>query len=97
MAHVNSIYTVIKAPLLTEKSTGRLQSENKYAFWVDANSNRIQVKKAVQDIYKVKVERVNIMIIKGRTKRLRMGKVGKTVDWKKAVVTLKKGEQIKVV
>ena len=69
---------------------------NKYLFWVDKSSNKVEIKRAVEGIYKVKVNNVNTMVIKGKPKRVRYT-MGKTSDWKKAVVTLKAGDKIDVV
>ncbi len=95
MVEVKSIYTIIKSPLLTEKSTS-LQPQNKYVFWVDKRSNKVEVKKAINVIYKVTVEKVNIVNVKGKKKRLRMGQEGYRPSWRKAVVTLRAGEKIKL-
>jgi large subunit ribosomal protein L23 len=91
-----SIYEIVKSPLLTEKIT-QLQAENKYAFAVDIRSNKIQIRKAIEKIYKVKVKGVNIVNVRGKKKQLRMGQTGKTPDWKKAIVTLVEGQEIKLV
>ena len=86
---------VLLRPLLTEKVTGLRETQNTVAFVVDAKANRIQVKRAVEDMLKVKVERVNLMNVMGKFKRLgRFG--GKKPDWKKALVTLKKGEKLEL-
>jgi large subunit ribosomal protein L23 len=61
-------YDVLKKPLITEKSTSLLQ-ENKYTFEVDPRANKTEIKQAVQSIFKVKVEKVNTMRVKGKTKR----------------------------
>ena len=95
MAELKSVYTHIKAPLVTEKVT-KLNTQNKYAFWVEKRSNKIEIKKAVEAIYKVKVVSVNTINMKGKTKRLRWGQEGKKSSWKKAFVTLKKGDEIKI-
>ena len=85
-------YTIINALLRTEK--GVTQSEdNKYFFSVRKNANKIQIKKAVEDVYKVKVRHVNTQVVSGKLKRVRT-QIGKTPDWKKAVVTLKEGQKI---
>ena len=68
---------------------------NKYLFWVAKDSNKIEIKKAVEDIYKIKVDGVNTITMRGKSKRVRYA-VGKTPDWKKAVVTLKEGNKIDV-
>lgn len=85
-------YTILNALLRTEK--GAIQSEaNKYFFSVRKNANKIQIKKAVEDVYKVKVAAVNTTVVPGKRKRVRY-QVGMTPDWKKAVVTLKPGQKI---
>jgi len=78
----------------TEKGSAMLVL-NKYLFWVDKTVNKIEIKKAIEDIYKVKVSGVNTVMMRGKTKRVRYA-VGKTPDWKKAVVTLAKGSKIDV-
>ena len=95
MGELRGSYLVVKSPLITEKAS-RLGSFNKYIFWVDQKSNKIQIRAAIEAIYKVKVKSVQTLVVKGKTKRLRMGQTGKTPNWKKALVTLKKGEQIKI-
>ncbi|MFQ5931974.1 MAG: 50S ribosomal protein L23 [Nitrospiraceae bacterium] len=88
-------YSVLLSPLLTEKITAMRESGNKVAFLVRKDSNRIEIKRAVESALKVKVERVNVMNVRGKTKRL--GRfVGKRTDWKKAMVTLKEGEKLEL-
>ncbi len=96
MGKIESVYKVIKSPLLTEKAT-QLGKYNQYVFWVDKRANKIEIKKAIESIYKVKVDKVNTINMKGKTKRIRWGQEGKTPSWKKAVVTLKEGYHIKLV
>jgi len=85
-------YDVIKAIIRTEKST-LYEPEGKYLFLVDKASNKIQIKRAVEEIYKVKVKDVNTFISSGKLKRVRY-QLGRTPDLKKAVVTLKAGQKI---
>jgi large subunit ribosomal protein L23 len=85
-------YDVIKAILRTEKSTLQ-EPEGKYLFLVDKASNKIQIKRAVEEIYKVKVKGVNTFISSGKLKRVRY-QLGRTPDVKKAIVTLKPGQKI---
>lgn len=85
---------VVKGMIRTEKGSALLPF-NKYLFWVDISSNKIEIKKAVEDIYKVKVDSVNTIMMRGKLRRVRY-KMGKTPDWKKAVVTLKEGNKIDV-
>ena len=90
---MNTIYQVLKGPMLTEKGTLLKETENKVVFKVATTANKIEIKKAVEDIFKVKVNRVSTMNYKGKTKRLGRFE-GKRPDWKKAIVTLKKGEKL---
>lgn len=85
-------HDTIKALLKTEKSTV-YEPHGKYLFLVNKSANKIQVKHAVEEIYKVKVHDVNTFITQGKLKRVRY-QIGKTPDFKKAVVTLKKGFKI---
>ena len=95
MSVSRSIYSVIKSVLVTEKSTKDLVGR-KYAFWVDKDANKIEIKRAIEKIYNVKVDKVASLVIKGKTKRIRGNLAGKTTSWKKAVVTLKEGSEIKI-
>lgn len=87
-------HTIIKAVLRTEKST-MYESLAKYLFLVTKSANKIQIKKAVEDIYKVKVKDVNTVVCPGKMKKVRY-QLGKTPDVKKAMVTLKEGQKIDV-
>lgn len=83
-------YKIIKKPLLTEKSFAGIQSKI-YSFIVDKKATKTEIKKAVQEIFGVEVEKVNTMVVKGHTKvqNTKAGRtVGKTSDYKKAIVTL---------
>ncbi|MFA5114634.1 MAG: 50S ribosomal protein L23 [Candidatus Omnitrophota bacterium] len=87
-------HDVIKSLLKTEKST-YYEPQRKYLFLVEKSSNKIEVKKAVEELYKVKVTDVNTFIAPGKLKRVRY-QYGKTPDVKKAVVTLKEGQKIEI-
>ena len=87
-------YFVIKHLLITEKGTG-LGTQNKYLFSVDRKANKVDIKRAIQEIYKVNVTAVNTMNVSGKKKRVRF-KEGKTASWKKAVVTLAPGQTIEI-
>ena len=91
---MKNAHDIVKGMIRTEKGAA-MQALNKYLFWIDKGSNKIEVKKAVEDIYKVKVDCVNTVMMRGKLKRVRYA-VGKTVDWKKAIVTLKDGSKIDV-
>jgi large subunit ribosomal protein L23 len=83
---------VIRRPLVTEKSTILREMENVITFEVDPAANKIQVKSAVEELFKVKVEEVRLFNVRGKMKR--MGRyVGKRRDWRKAYVRLKAGEK----
>ena len=91
---MKNAHDVVKGLIRTEKGS-RMQPFNKYLFWVDKGSNKIEIKKAVEDIYKVKAQSVNTVSMRGKLKRVRYV-IGKTSDWKKAIVTLKEGSKIDV-
>jgi large subunit ribosomal protein L23 len=83
---------IIRRPLVTEKSTIQREEKNVISFEVDGNANKIQVKNAVEELFKVKVEEVRLFNVRGKMKR--MGRfVGKRRDWRKAYVRLKEGEK----
>jgi large subunit ribosomal protein L23 len=84
---------IIRRPLVTEKSTVLRESGiNILAFEVDINANKIQVKSAVEELFKVKVQEVRLFNVRGKVKR--MGRyAGKRRDWRKAYVRLKAGEK----
>jgi len=86
------VQDIIKALLKTEKSTLH-EPQSQYLFLVDKAANKIQIKKAVEEIYKVKVKAVNTLISSGKLKKVRY-QLGKTPDYKKAIVTLKEGQTI---
>jgi large subunit ribosomal protein L23 len=88
--------SVLVRPLLTERSAQLKDEQGKYFFEVRLDSNKGDIKRAVQELFKVKVTKVATMIMHGKVKR--MGRTaGQRPDWKKAIVTLKKGEKIDVV
>jgi len=85
---------IIKALIRTEKST-IVEPKGKYLFLVATTSNKTEIKRAVEQLYKVKVDDVNTLIIRGKMRRVRY-QVGKTPDFKRALVTLKSGQKIEV-
>ncbi len=85
---------VIKRPLyLTEKGAKLREDENKYTFEVDLDANKLQIKTAVETLFKVTVDDVHTLIMRGHMRRMGRG-FAKTRNWKKAVVTLREGETI---
>ena len=79
-------YDIIRKPVITEKSMNAM-ADKKYTFIVQINANKVQIKKAVEEIFGVKVEKVQTLRTMGKTKRMGVH-VGKRADFKKAVVTL---------
>ena len=88
--------SIIVRPVITERATLMRDKNNKYMFEVATQANKQEVKAAVEELFKVKVESVNIMNVLGKFRRIR-GKLGKKSDWKKALVTLKEGNKIDIV
>lgn len=83
---------VIRRPLVTEKSTMLREDTNVIAFEVDPHANKIEVKRAVEELFKVKVAEVRLFNVRGKMKR--MGRwAGRRRDWRKAYVRLKEGEK----
>lgn len=82
---------IVIKPIITEKSMGAL-ADNKYTFKVAKDANKIEIAKAVEELFGVQVASVNTMNCKGRAKRVGMSR-GFTPDWKKAIVTLKEGSK----
>jgi large subunit ribosomal protein L23 len=86
-------YDLIKRPLITEKTNIQKDESNQVTFEVDRRANRVEIKKAIENIFKVNVVSVRTMQVKGKRKQ-RGRIIGKRRDWKKAVVTLRPGERI---
>ncbi|MBN2382145.1 50S ribosomal protein L23 [bacterium] len=80
-------YSIIVKPLITEKTTGLKEESNKHVFMVCPDANKIEIKKAVETLFKVSVVKVHTFNQKGKVKRLGVHS-GKRADWKKAIVTL---------
>ena len=86
------MYYIIKRPLVTEKNS-MLAEKGIYAFEVDKQATKLEIKKAVEKFFHVKVKSVNTAMCRGRAKRTKFG-IGKADSWKKALVRLGKGEKI---
>ena len=90
---MKNLYEVVRRPIITEKSNTQKEEVNHLTIEVARNTNKIEIKNAVQKLFNVKVLDVRTMNFKGKKKRV--GKcMGRTSDWKKAVVTLNPGEKI---
>ena len=85
-------HQIVRRPVVTEKGTA-LKEQNKYLFEVDRRANKVQIRQAIEVLFNVKVAAVHTAAMRGRMKRL--GRfVGRTSDWKKAIVTLREGHSI---
>ena len=89
--------TVVKTIRVTEKGTTQSEKLNQYQVVVDKHANKVDVKHAVEKLFKVKVLRVNTMHVRGKARRKRTRQYGLTPSWKKAIVTLKQGDKIEIV
>lgn len=87
-------YDIVLSLIRSEKGTA-LESQRQYLFQVAKSANKVEIKKAVEEIYNVKVDSVNTMVMPSKLKRVRQ-EYGHTTPWKKAVVTLQAGHKIDV-
>ena len=87
-------FEIIKTVRLTEKGTSQSEKFNQYTVVADKRANKIQIRQAVQELFKVKVLRVNTLNVRGKVRRQRTSQAGRAPDWKKAIVTLKTGDKI---
>jgi len=88
-----NVYDVVIEPLITEKLSKAAEASSQYGFKVHPQANKKEVKSAIEKIFEVHVESVNTMNVSGKWRRVRHVP-GQTAAWKKAIVTLKKGEKI---
>ena len=87
-------FEIVKTARLTEKGTRQSEKLNQYTVVADRRATKTQIRQAVQELFKVKVIRVNTMNVRGKSRRQRTTQAGKAPDWKKVVVTLKEGDKI---
>jgi large subunit ribosomal protein L23 len=87
-------FEIIKTVRMTEKGTTQGEKFNQYTVVADRRANKIQIRRAVQELFKVKVVKVNTLNVEGKYRRQRTTQAGKAPDWKKAIVTLKDGDKI---
>ncbi len=85
---------ILIEPVVSERST-YLNEIDKYVFVVQKDANKIEIKQAVEKLFDVKVDKVNIVNVQGKRKRRRF-KIGKRPDWKKAIITLQEGQKIEL-
>jgi large subunit ribosomal protein L23 len=89
-------FDIIKTVRLTEKGTRQAANHNQYTVVADPRANKTEIRKAVQELFKVKVEKVNTLNVQGKFRRQRTASAGQASNWKKAIVTLKKGDKIEL-
>jgi len=90
---MKALYQIIRRPLITERGSHLKEGQNKYLFEVARTANKVEIKKAIESLFRVHVTSVNTLSLKGKEKKV--GRFsGRTPDWKKAVVTLKQGDSI---
>jgi len=87
-------FEIIRTVRLTEKGTRQGEKYNQYTVMADPSANKTQIRAAVQDLFKVKVVRVNTLNVRGKLRRQRTKQAGQSLNWKKAIVTLKQGDKI---
>jgi large subunit ribosomal protein L23 len=87
-------FEIVKTVRLTEKGTRQGEKLNQYTVVADRRANKVQIRHAVQELFKVKVIKVNTLNVRGKFRRQRTAQAGKAPDWKKAIVTLKEGDKI---
>lgn len=87
-------FEVVKSVRLTEKGTTQSERFNQYTIVADKRANKIQIRKAVEELFKVKVVSVNTLNVAGKARRQRTKQAGTSPAWKKAIVTLKDGDKI---
>ena len=89
-------FEIIKTVRLTEKGTRQSEKYNQYTVVADPRANKSEIRHAVQELFKVKVLRVNTLNVRGKARRERTVQFGRTPAWKKAIVTLKEGDKIEL-
>ena len=87
-------FEIIKTVRLTEKGSRQAEKYNQYTIVADRLANKTEIRNAVQELFKVKVVKVNTLNVRGKSRRQRTAQAGKAPNWKKAIVTLKDGDKI---
>ncbi len=94
---MNEPYDIIKTVHLTEKASILSEKDNQYVFKVKLTANKVQIRQAIEKLFKKKVVRVNTCRVGGKAKKGRTQHPGRTSNWKKAIVTLAAGDKIELV
>ena len=87
-------FDIIRTARLTEKGTRQGSNYNQYTVVANPRANKIEIKRAVEELFKVKVVRVNTLNVRGKMRRQRTSQAGRDENWKKAIVTLREGDKI---
>ncbi len=87
---------IIREPVITEKTTAKMESDRKYSFRVDPRANKNAIRRAVEQMFSVEVIKINTKVRKSKPRKVRLRQEGKTASWKEAIVTLKKGQRIDI-
>jgi large subunit ribosomal protein L23 len=90
-------FDIIKTVRITEKGTRQSEKLNKYTLMCDPKADKPEIKQAVEELFKVKVVRINTLHVRGKLRRKSTPARGRTPSWKKAIVTLKEGDKIQLV
>lgn len=92
---MRNLHSIIVRPLVTEKSTEKLEREGAYSFVVDKDANKVEIARAIESLFNVKVSDVRTMQYRGKERR--MGRyIGRRAAWKKAIVKLREGDTIEI-
>ncbi len=89
-------HKIVKRPIVTEKSTRMMQDGNHYVFEVDRNANKIEIARAIEELFTVKVTAIRTFNVVGKERRMGLTS-GRRPSWKKAIVTLREGDTIPVI
>src|SRR5262245_24234382 len=93
---MNSAYAIIQKPLITERATNLKADANQYVFRVASGATKHDIKAAIEQLFKVQVLSVNTMNVRGKFRRMGAGRGAYRAEWKKAIVALKPGQEIRV-
>ncbi len=96
MVNPSLYYDIVRRPLVTEKSSVLQDIRNQYSFEVAPRANKSEIRKAIETLFDVHVEKVRIIRVPGKFRRF-LGRPGRTPPWKKAVVSLRRGDRIEIV
>lgn len=89
---MKELHDIVKGPCLTEKANRLQETDGTIVFKVDARANKIEIGRAVEQLFDVKVASVRTAMVRGKKKRVGLKSIGRTSDWKKAYITLSEGE-----